>query len=126
MILEHLKRQLRRPHVALLLVAAGALWLFPRLAPRELVLHHRMPAATCAKDLAVSVYDGESLVRRHARALDGASDVTHALSLPRGRYRVRVEVGCGERGALRDVERTISLDGSTEASFDLSRLCPCS
>lgn len=116
-----LARVRERPVVILLAGALGFVVLFPRIGAREVVLSERLPA--CATELAVSAFDGARLLRSHRRSLRGESVVRHSFELPEGRYRLVVELGCGQE--TKAVERTLVLEEDGEVALDLSEECGC-
>lgn len=116
-----LQRQLKRPHIILLLFAIVGLLVFPRFGPSEIKFHHLLPA--CANNVAVRAFAGEELVRSSSNALNGQRELEHGFLLPKGSYRLEVEVQCGQQGGV--VEQVIDHQKADSLDFDLTRKCRC-
>ena len=117
-----LQRQLKRPHIILLLFAIVGLLVLPRFGPSEIKFHHLLPA--CANNVAVRAFAGEELVRSSSHALNGQRELEHGFLLPKGSYRLEVEVEC-QKGAPALLEEKVVHEKADSLDFDLSKKCSC-
>jgi hypothetical protein len=118
-----LRRQLKRPHVVLMLMAIGALLVFPKIGPSTMTFWHQLPP--CAERISVRAYSGEKLVRSTSYALVGQRVLEHELLMPKGEYQLELELDCPS-GARVSRRTTVLHEESETHEHNFTKECGCS
>jgi hypothetical protein len=122
LLAENLRRQLKRPLVALLVIAGGMMIFLPKVVPHEVELRYRLPR--CGEKISAAAYAGAERARSATHWIRGRSELTHTFLLPRGDYRIAFELECPGGDPVR-VERSVSNEENVAVSLDFSDECAC-